>query len=275
VAMPKAPAKVDPAKEAAKAAAKVEKACNDLGKACKDDALSKAKKSVEAGAELDFDVTGTGSTPMHVAAGFGSYEVVKYLFSVGGLPSLEKKNAKEKTPLDVAMQVGEDKIVRLLKALLRGEPPPQEAAGDDDDDDDDDEAYPVNETSTGAKATGQAAPPLKAVDPEAVEAKAAEVVQVAELVTKLQSLSFSTAGKLGISLEKNVVAKVGEAGTQAADKGVKPGWVLFSIGGTEVEADKAAIMKQAAAALKLTPAGVDFCFQVPPAAAPSAAVEID
>ena len=107
----------------------------------------------------------------------------------------QKKNAKEKTPLDVAMQVGEDKIVRLLKALLRGEPPPQEAAGDDDDD----EAYPVNETSTGAKATGQAAPPLKAVDPEAVEAKAAEVVQVAELVTKLQSLSFSTAGELGIS----------------------------------------------------------------------------
>jgi hypothetical protein len=111
----------------------------------------------------------------------------------------QKKNAKEKTPLDVAMQVGEDKIVRLLKALLRGEPPPQEAAGDDDDDDDDDEAYPVNETSTGAKATGQAAPPLKAVDPEAVEAKTAEVVQVAELVTKLQSLSFSTAGELGIS----------------------------------------------------------------------------
>eukprot|EP00964_Phaeocystis_antarctica_P071064 scaffold43311_cov34-Phaeocystis_antarctica.AAC.3 len=42
--MPKAVAKVDPAKEAAKAAAKVEKACNDLVKACKDDALSKAKK---------------------------------------------------------------------------------------------------------------------------------------------------------------------------------------------------------------------------------------
>jgi len=170
------------------------------------------------------------------------------------------------------MQVGEDKIVRLLKALLKGEPPPQEAAGDEDDEDEDEdeeEAYPVNETSTGGK---PAAPPLKATAPEA-----AEVVQVAELTTKLQSLSFSTAGKLGISLEKNIVAKVGDAGTQAADKGVKPGWVLFSIGGTEVEEDKAAIMKQAAAALKLTPAGVEFCFQVPPAAAPAAAppVEID
>ena len=168
----------------------------------------------------------------------------------------QKKNGKEKTPLDVAMQVGEDKIVRLLKALLRGEAPPQEAAdAGDDDDDDDDEAYPVNETSTGAK---QAAPPQKA---EAV-------VQAAELASKLRSLSFSTAGmlgisnpipnpnptptpnptpnpypppgKLGISLEKNVVAKVGEAGTQAADQGVQAGWVLFSIAGTEVEADKAA-----------------------------------
>ena len=112
MAMPKAPAKVDPAKEAAKAAAKVEKACNDLVKACKDDALSKAKKgaaaaaapalplcishhllpchaAVESGAEIDFDATGTGSTPMHIAAGFGSYDVVNYLFSVGGLPSIE------------------------------------------------------------------------------------------------------------------------------------------------------------------------------------------
>ena len=113
--MPKAVAKVDPAKEAAKAAAKVEKACNDLVKACKDDALSKAKKgaatrcctplphpaatlrclcaphtnlllpwhaAVESGAEIDHDATGTGSTPMHIAAGFGSYDVVNYLYSV-------------------------------------------------------------------------------------------------------------------------------------------------------------------------------------------------
>ena len=48
--MPKAPPKVDPAKEAAKAAAKVEKACNDLVKACKDDGLAKAKKGAAAAA---------------------------------------------------------------------------------------------------------------------------------------------------------------------------------------------------------------------------------
>ena len=39
--------------------------------------------AVDAGAELDFDVTGTGSTPMHIAAGYGSYEVCKLLHSAG------------------------------------------------------------------------------------------------------------------------------------------------------------------------------------------------
>lgn len=255
--MPKAPPKVDPAKEAAKAAAKVEKACNDLVKACKDDALPKAKKAVDSGAELDFDATGTGSTPMHVAAGFGSYEVVKYLFEVGGLPTIEKKNGKLKTPLDVATQVGEEKIVRLLKALLNGKPPPEEEDGEEEEDDD--EAYPVNES--GAK---QEAAPAKAEEAGAAKAApAAEAAQEAELTTKLQTLSFSTAGKLGISLEKNVVAKVGDPDTQAAAKGVQPGWVLVSIAGAQVEEDKAAVMKQAAAALKLAPSGVEFCFQVP------------
>eukprot|EP00320_Phaeocystis_rex_P003467 CAMPEP_0119063900 /NCGR_PEP_ID=MMETSP1178-20130426/7117_1 /TAXON_ID=33656 /ORGANISM="unid sp, Strain CCMP2000" /LENGTH=261 /DNA_ID=CAMNT_0007045291 /DNA_START=39 /DNA_END=824 /DNA_ORIENTATION=+ len=248
----------DPKAEAAKAAAKVEKACNDLVKACKEDALPKAKKAVEAGAELDFDATGTGSTPMHIAAGFGSYEVVKFLFSVGG--SLEKMNDKKMTPLDVAVQVGEEKIVRLLKALQCGEAPPEEAP-EADDDEDDDEAYPVTEAPAGVK---QAAPSQQdesdAAKPEAAEAAQAQVV---EELSKLRITSFTAAGKLGITLENNVVAKVGEAGTQAADQGVRAGWVLRSIGGTEVAADKAAIMKQAAAALKQHPDGVEFCFAVP------------
>ena len=38
--------------------------------------------AVESGAEIDHDATGTGSTPMHIAAGFGSYDVVNYLYSV-------------------------------------------------------------------------------------------------------------------------------------------------------------------------------------------------
>ena len=169
--------------------------------------------------------------------------------------------------------------MRLLKALLNGEPPPVEEDGDEEDDDD--EAYPVNES--GAK---QEAAPAKAEEAGAAEAApAAEAAQVAELTTKLQTLSFSTAGelpfsnpepdaeplalptpswaslplqptptpylypypspspspgKLGISLEKNVVAKVGDPGTQAAAKGVQAGWVLVSIAGAQVEEDKAA-----------------------------------
>ena len=93
----------------------------------------------------------------------------------------------------MATQVGEEKIVRLLKALLNGEPPPVEEDGDEEEDDD--EAYPVNES--GAK---QEAAPAKAEEAGAAEAApAAEAAQVAELTTKLQTLSFSTAGELPIS----------------------------------------------------------------------------
>ena len=89
--------------------------------------------------------------------------------------------------------------MRLLKALLNGEPPPVEEDGDEEEDD---EAYPVNES--GAK---QEAAPAKAEEagaaapaPAAKAAPAAEAAQVAELTTKLQTLSFSTAGELPISL---------------------------------------------------------------------------
>ena len=183
--------------------------------------------------------------------------------------------------------------MRLLKALLNGKPPPEEEDGEEEEDDD--EAYPVNES--GAK---QEAAPAKAEEAGAAKAApAAEAAQEAELTTKLQTLSFSTAGelsiaspepeaepftlprpswaslplqptstpypypypypyphpyphpypyphphpspgKLGISLEKNVVAKVGDPDTQAAAKGVQPGWVLVSIAGAQVEEDKAA-----------------------------------
>ena len=99
----------------------------------------------------------------------------------------------------MATQVGEEKIVRLLKALLNGEPPPVEEDGDEEEEDD--EAYPVNES--GAK---QEAAPAKAEEagaaapaPAAKAAPAAEAAQVAELTTKLQTLSFSTAGELPFS----------------------------------------------------------------------------
>ena len=264
--------KDDPKAEAAKAAAKKEKAENDLIKACKNDELSKAKKCVEAGADLSIDATGTGSTPLHVAAGFGSYEVCKFLHSANA--NLDALNNKRMTPLDVATQVGEDKIVRLLQALMRGEAPPEEAPEVEDDEDDE-----VGEGAAGAEGPAgekPIAPPEKEAAPQEVadpypvsESIAAEVVaksaaaEVAEVAAALKTLSFKLQGKLGISLEKNVVAKVGDAGTQAAELGVQEGWVLKSVGGTDVPADKASIMKQAAAALKAAPEGVDFCFEVP------------
>ena len=174
--------------------------------------------------------------------------------------------------------------MRLLKALLNGEPPPVEEDGDEEEEDD--EAYPVNESGAkqeAAPAKAEEAGAAEAPAPAAEAAPAAGAAQVAELTSKLQTLSFSTAGalpishpepeaepltlptpswaslplqptptpylypspspcpgKLGISLEKNVVAKVGDPGTQAAAKGVQPGWVLVSIAGAQVEEDKAA-----------------------------------
>ena len=83
--------------------------------------------------------------------------------------------------------------MRLLKALLNGKPPPEEEDGEEEEDDD--EAYPVNES--GAK---QEAAPAKAEEAGAAKAApAAEAAQEAELTTKLQTLSFSTAGELSIA----------------------------------------------------------------------------
>lgn len=79
----------------------------------------------------------------------------------------------------------------------------------------------------------------------------------------MMSLATFTLGKLGMDLEKSSVCKVGDASTQANEQGVKVGWVLRSIAGTPVASGgKAAILKQAAVALKATPVGVRFEFQM-------------
>ena len=79
----------------------------------------------------------------------------------------------------------------------------------------------------------------------------------------MMSLANFTLGKLGMDLEKSSVCKVGDASTQANEQGVKVGWVLRSIAGTPVASGgKAAILKQAAAALKAAPTGVRFEFQI-------------
>ena len=275
--MGKAVKREDPKADAAKAAAKKEKADADLIKACENDELGRARKgaacaatcpivlfphacdvlaAVDAGAELDFDVTGTGSTPMHIAAGYGSYEVCKLLHSVGaaldviclghfapawlvfplsipivalGLACepIQIVNDKKMTPLDVATQVGEDKIVRLLQALMRGEAPPVEVS---DDDEEEDEAESAGaEDLAGEKPI---APPQEAVPaPQEVAipypvsesvGSAADVTEAAAAMSKLCVLSFNMEGRMGISMDKNVVAKVGEPGTQGFDHG-RPG----------------------------------------------------
>ena len=192
---------------------------------------------------------------MHLAAGFGAYEVCKYLFEVGGKEVLEAKNRKGKTPLGVAEDVGEPKIIRLLEALIKGEPPPNEAPDDVDDEDEVDDLL-KEATAVGA---GEA-PPAEG----APQVSPTPQQEVAVAMSKMSIATFSIgAGKLGMTLEKNCVAKVGEAGTQAVTHGVQPGWVLREIGGDHAAIETKAIMKQAAVALKGSADGVTFVFEAP------------
>ena len=213
--------------------------------------------AIEAGVQIDFDVSrvGSESTPMHLAAGFGAYEVCKYLFEVGGKDALEAKNKKGKTPLSIAQDVGEPKIIRLLEALIKGEPPPNEAPDDEDDEDEVDEM--LKEATAVGAAEGEALAAPSAEEAPAVPPTPQQDVAVA--MSKMSIATFSiSAGKLGMTLEKNCVAKVGEASTQAATHGVQPGWVLRKIGDADAATETKAIMKQAAVALKGSAEGVAF-----------------
>jgi len=68
-------------------------------------------------------------------------------------------------------------------------------------------------------------------------------------------------GKLGMDIEANCVCKVGDSPSNAAELGVKTGWVISQINGTPVPPKKAAIIKEVAACMKLGP--VKFSFRVP------------
>jgi len=67
-------------------------------------------------------------------------------------------------------------------------------------------------------------------------------------------------GKLGFSIERNVVSAVAEGGP-AAEKKVAAGWVIRKVQGEEVPPDKAKLMKMAAVAMKKGP--TTFVFQMP------------
>ena len=67
-------------------------------------------------------------------------------------------------------------------------------------------------------------------------------------------------GKLGFAIERNAVISVTEGG-QAAEKKVKPGWVIRKVQGEEAPTDKAKLMKMVAATLKAGP--ITLTFQSP------------
>jgi len=79
-------------------------------------------------------------------------------------------------------------------------------------------------------------------------------------VELLQMVEFPV-GKLGMDIEKNCICKVGDSPSNAADLGVKVGWVIHEVNGTNVGAKKAAIVKEVSAGMKLGP--VKFGFRVP------------
>lgn len=76
----------------------------------------------------------------------------------------------------------------------------------------------------------------------------------------LQIVEFPV-GKLGMDIEANCVSKVGESPSNAAELGVKKGWVISKVNDTFVGNKKAAIIKEVAKEMKLGP--VKFGFRVP------------
>ena len=76
----------------------------------------------------------------------------------------------------------------------------------------------------------------------------------------MKSAAFEPGAKLGFALERNAVCRVAD-GEAAAAAGVCVGWVVRQVNGAEAPANKAALMKAAAAAMKGGP--VTLTFQTP------------
>ena len=93
------------------------------------------------------------------------------------------------------------------------------------------------------------------------KSKAAKDLDAAELDLSAQDLVEVTfdPGKLGMSIEKNCVSAVADGGAASALK-VRTGWVIRRINGDDAPAEKAAIMKLAAAAMKAGQLIVTFQF---------------
>ena len=64
---------------------------------------------------------------------------------------------------------------------------------------------------------------------------------------KKEEITFQP-GKIGLAFERNAVKKVPSAESQAGKAGVSDGWILHSVGGEAVGADKKAILAKIGAA---------------------------
>ena len=95
-------------------------ALDDLNKAVKNDDTKKLLTALEkAAVPVTYVEESTGHSLMHRAAAFGALKAIKLLHERGA--SLDVKNKRQLTPLDVAENIGEAKAVKLLKALAAGQ----------------------------------------------------------------------------------------------------------------------------------------------------------
>eukprot|EP00462_Mataza_sp_D1_P021738 CAMPEP_0175134896 /NCGR_PEP_ID=MMETSP0087-20121206/8424_1 /TAXON_ID=136419 /ORGANISM="Unknown Unknown, Strain D1" /LENGTH=335 /DNA_ID=CAMNT_0016417491 /DNA_START=6 /DNA_END=1014 /DNA_ORIENTATION=+ len=83
-----------------------------------------------------------------------------------------------------------------------------------------------------------------------------------EAKEEVKTVEFS-AGKLGLSIEKNAVNKEPSPESQAGQLGVKVGWVISHINGKQAPATKADILKEVAAQSEKGSKPVRFDFRVP------------
>lgn len=80
--------------------------------------LKEVQSIVEGGGDVNWQMEGSGNTPLLAAATAGHLEIVKFLLLKGADPQLKDSNGL--TALDRAQQAGANDVVKLLKSALAG-----------------------------------------------------------------------------------------------------------------------------------------------------------